>query len=127
MKIFLFNLVVLLIIAFVIGKQRAKCGKDIGFRSLSILMLGVYAFTYLSCGPEGILDYHVIAQVVTGISFVGAGLIFRDKGIHNLTTAILIWSMASVAMLLGLSKTIEAIIISTIIGIILTFKKENNE
>ena len=121
---FIINLVILLIIAWIIGEQRANCGKAIGFRSLAVLMLGAYTFTYLSCGPFGVVDYHVIAQVVTGISFVGAGLIFKDKSVHNLTTAILVWTMASIAVLLGLNKTIESIILSIIILGILSFKRK---
>ena len=124
---FIINLVILLIIAWIIGEQRANCGKAIGFRSLAVLMLGAYTFTYLSCGPFGVVDYHVIAQIVTGISFVGAGLIFKDKSVHNLTTAILVWTMASIAVLLGLNKTIESIILSIIILGILSFKKKQYE
>ena len=115
MIMFIINLVILLIIAWIIGKQRANCGKAIGFRSLALLMLGAYTFTYLSCSSSKVIDYHVIAQIVTGISFVGAGLIFKDKNVHNLTTAILVWTMASIAVLLGLNKIIEAIILSLII------------
>ena len=124
---FIVNLIILLIIAWFVGEQRANCGKAIGFRSLALLMLGAYTFTYLSCGPFGIIDYHVIAQIVTGISFVGAGLIFKDKSVHNLTTAILVWTMASIAVLLGVNKVIEAIILSIIIWIILSFKKKKHE
>lgn len=124
---FIINLIVLLFIAWIIGEQRANCGKAIGFRSLALLMLGAYTFTYLSCGPFGIIDYHVIAQIVTGISFVGAGLIFKDKSVHNLTTAILVWTMASIAVLLGLNKIIEAIILSLVIWGILLFKKKKYE
>ena len=124
---FIINLIILLIIAWFVGEQRANCGKAIGFRSLALLMLGAYTFTYLSCGPFGIIDYYVIAQIVTGISFVGAGLIFKDKSVHNLTTAILVWTMASIAVLLGVNKVIEAIILSIIIWIILSFKKKKHE
>ena len=124
---FIINLIILLIIAWFIGEQRANCGKAIGFRSLALLMLGAYTFTYLSCDSAGIIDYHVIAQIVTGISFVGAGLIFKDKSVHNLTTAILVWTMASIAVLLGLSKTIEAIVLSIIIWIVLSFKNKKHE
>ena len=124
---FIINLIILLLIAWIIGEQRANCGKAIGFRSLALLMLGAYTFTYLSCGPFGVIDYHVIAQIVTGISFVGAGLIFKDKSVHNLTTAILVWTMASISVLLGLNKIIEAIILSLVIWGILLFKKRKYE
>ena len=121
---FIINLVILLIIAWIIGEQRANYGKAIGFRSLALLMLGAYTFTYLSCSSSKVIDYHVIAQIVTGISFVGAGLIFKDKNVHNLTTAILVWTMASIAVLLGLNKIIEVIILSLIIWGILSFKRK---
>ena len=124
---FIINLVILLIIAWIIGEQRANCGKAIGFRSLAVLMLGAYTFTYLSCGPFGVVDYHVIAQIVTGISFVGAGLIFKDKSVHNLTTAILVWTMASIGILIGLNKIKEAVVSSIIIWVILSFKKKQYE
>ena len=124
---FIINLIVLLFIAWIIGEQRANCGKAIGFRSLALLMLGAYTFTYLSCGPFGIIDYHVIAQIVTGISFVGAGLIFKDKSVHNLTTAILVWTMAAISVLLGLNKIIETVILSLIIWGILSFKRKKYE
>ena len=124
---FIINLIILLFIAWIIGEQRANCGKAIGFRSLALLMLGAYTFTYLSCSSSKVIDYHVIAQIVTGISFVGAGLIFKDKSVHNLTTAILVWTMASIAVLLGLNKIIEAIILSLVIWGILSFKKKKYE
>ena len=124
---FIINLIVLLFISLIICEQRANCVKAIGFRSLALLMLGAYTFTYLSCGPFGIIDYHVIAQIVTGISFVGAGLIFKDKSVHNLTTAILVWTMAAISVLLGLNKIIETVILSLIIWGILSFKRKKYE
>ena len=124
MIMFIINLLILLIVAWIIGEQRANCGKAIGFRSLALLMLGAYTFTYLSCSSSKVIDYHVIAQIVTGISFVGAGLIFKDKSVHNLTTAILVWTMAAISVLLGLNKIIETIILSLIIWGILSFKRK---
>lgn len=124
---FIVNLLILLIIAWCIGEQRANCGKAIGFRSLAVLMMGAYAFTWLSCSAISVIDYHVIAQIVTGISFVGAGLIFKDQSVHNLTTAILVWTMASIGVLLGLNKLIEAIILSVVIWCILASKKRDTE
>lgn len=121
---FIINLIILICISIVIGNQRSKSGKEIGFRSISLVMIGAYAFTYISCNSSGVIDYHVIAQIVTGISFVGAGLIIKDNGVHNLTTAILVWTMASIAVLLGLNKIAEAIVLSVLIFIILSYKKK---
>ena len=43
---FIINLIILLFIAWIIGEQRANCGKAIGFRSLALLMLGAYTFIF---------------------------------------------------------------------------------
>lgn len=121
---FLVNIIILLIIAWIIGNERSNSGKAIGFRSVSLVMLGAYLFTYLSQDANGVVDYHVIAQIVTGISFVGAGLIIKDQNIHNLTTAILVWTLAAVGVLLGLNMILEAIVASILILIILSYKKK---
>ena len=120
----LINFLILILIAWIIGTQRSNSGKAIGFRSLALVMIGAYAFTTLSIKDGVVVDYHVIAQIVTGISFVGAGLIFKDNGVHNLTTAILVWTMAAIAVTLGLGLTLEAIIFSLTVWLILCYKKE---
>lgn len=117
------QIVILLLISYVIGQERYKSDKAIGFRSLSILMIGAYSFTYLSYRINGVADCHIIAQIITGVSFVGAGLIIKDKTIQNLTTAILIWTMAAISVLIGLNFIAEAIIISSIILAILLLKR----
>ena len=123
----LVSLILLLGIAYIIGRQRAKSGKAVGFRSLAIAMLGAYAFTQASFTSNGTVDYHVIAQIISGVSFIGAGLIFKDKSVHNLTTAILVWSMVAIAVLLGLGYIIQAIIYAIIIWLLLIYKKQNYE
>jgi len=123
----LVSLILLLGIAYIIGRQRAKSGKAVGFRSLAIAMLGAYAFTQASFTDNGTVDYHVIAQIISGVSFIGAGLIFKDKSVHNLTTAILVWSMVAIAVLLGLGYIIQAIIYAIIIWLLLIYKKQNYE
>lgn len=120
----LINLIILLIAAWIIGTEREKSGKALGFRSLALVMLGAYSFTTSSIGEFGIVDYHVVAQIVTGISFVGAGLIFKDNSVHNLTTAITVWTCASIGVLLGLNMVLQAIVISLIVFILLSYKKK---
>ena len=113
---FYLNLILIFAISWFLGQDRAKAGKAIGFRSLCIVMLGAYCFTYSAYIPSGGIDYHVIAQIVSGISFVGAGLIFKDK--------ILVWASASIAVLLGLNKIGEAVTITIIIRLVLLYKKK---
>ena len=122
---FLINALIIVTIGYIIGRERTRSGKAIGFRSITLVMLGAYTFTYLAIDKDHVIDYHVIAQIVSGVSFVGAGLIIKDNNIHNLTTAILVWTMAAVGVLIGLSKIPEAIVISILIFLILSYKKKS--
>ena len=123
----LFSLGLLLGIAYVIGRQRAKSGKAVGFRSIAIVMVGAFAFTKAAFVGNEIVDYHIIAQIVSGVSFIGAGLIFKDKSVHNLTTAILVWSMVAIAVLLGLGYIIQALLYAIIIWLLLIYKRKKYE
>ena len=71
------------------------------------------------------LDHgRVVAQIVTGVGFIGAGIIFKrgDKDILNLTTAILVWTMAAIGVLIGLNLLIEAVVASAVIYVTLRTK-----
>lgn len=121
---FLINALIVIVIAIVIGEERAHAGKEVGFRSIALTMLGAYTFTYLSCNSGKVIDYHVIANIVTGISFVGAGMIFKDGGIRNLTTAITIWTSTAIGILVGLNMILEAITLAILVLLILLYNKK---
>jgi len=125
--LFLIKIVYILAIAYIIGIQREASGKDLGFRSIALVMLGAFAFTYTAYNSDGVIDYHVIAQIVSGISFVGAGLIFKDKNVHNLTTAILVWVCAAMGVMVCLSMFIEVFVLAAITWLLLIYKKKQNE
>ena len=116
----LINLLLLLIIGFVVGFERQKKHKAIGIRSTSLVLLGAFIFTYISTLVGGD-PARIIAQVVTGVGFIGAGIIFKHgtHDIQNLTTAVLVWTLSAVGCLLALSFRLEAIIITFVIMIIL--------
>lgn len=127
MTLFLIKVAFILSIAYVIGIQRECSGKDLGFRSIALVMLGAFGFTYTSINQLGVIDYHVIAQIVSGISFVGAGLIFKDKNIHNLTTAILVWVCAALGVMVCLDMLLEAGVLAIIVWLLLIYKRKQNE
>ena len=122
---FLLNLLVLLLSATLIGFERQKAHGVIGVRSVSLIMLGAFVFAYFS-GKIGGDPARVVAQVVSGVGFIGAGLIFKqdiDK-IANVTTAILIWCLAALGCLIGLGFLVEGVVITIIIFLILKFYKK---
>lgn len=122
------KILLLLVLAYMIGTERAHAGKVIGFRSTAILLLGSFMYTHIALQVGGDVT-RIIAQVITGISFVGAGIIFKkdDKDIHNLTTAILVWTLSSVGILVGLAMWGEAIVISLILLAVLAYKPKDSD
>ena len=116
----LINLGILLIIGFVVGQERQRKHKAIGIRSTSLILLGAFIFTYISTIVGGD-PARIVAQVVTGVGFIGAGVIFKNgiSDIGNLTTAILIWTLSAVGCLIALGYRLESIIVTIVIILIL--------
>lgn len=87
----------------VLGLERQLSNKDAGLRTYAMVAAGSALFTVISI--EGFTDAdtsRVAAQIVTGIGFLGAGLIFRQGvSIQGLTTAAGLWSVAAIGMAVG--------------------------
>lgn len=121
--VFLIDMAIAVTIGIVIGQERHAAGKIMGKRSTIILIVGAFLFTYAS-QRVGLDHGRVVAQIVTGVGFIGAGIIFKrgDKDILNLTTAILVWTMAAIGVLIGLNLLIEAVVASAVIYVTLRTK-----
>lgn len=119
---FFVNLVILTLCGFILGYERQKTNKVIGIRSVILLMLGSFIFTYISTRIGGDPS-RVAAQITSGVGFIGAGIIWKDKStnIANLTTAILIWVIAALGSMIAIELFMEAIIVTGIIYIVLKF------
>jgi len=94
----------------IIGLERKKRRKKAGIRTHCLVALGAAIFAIVSkygfadvISPENDADIsRVAANVVTGVSFLGAGVIFfRNKSVSGLTTAAGIWSVAGIGLALG--------------------------
>ena len=87
----------------VLGLERQLSNKDAGLRTYAMVAAGSALFTVVSI--EGFSDAdtsRVAAQIVTGIGFLGAGLIFRQGvSVQGLTTAAGLWSVAAIGMAVG--------------------------
>ncbi|MGI8854403.1 MAG: MgtC/SapB family protein [Thermomicrobiales bacterium] len=106
------------------GAEREIRRKEAGLRTFTLVGVGAALFTVI--GPlltEGtnVDATRIAAQVVTGIGFIGAGLIFRE-GAHtkNLTTAAGVWAAAAVGMAAGAGLYILACGATVIILVALT-------
>ncbi|MGM1428982.1 MgtC/SapB family protein [Sphingobacterium lactis] len=94
-----------LLAGFVLGFEREWKDKSAGFKTISIICLGSTLFSLLSLklGAGDSEDATRIASyVVSGIGFLGAGVIFKDGvNVNGLTTASIIWMSAAVGMAIG--------------------------
>lgn len=99
----LINLLLALLAGGLIGAEREFRDKAAGFRTLILICAGAALFTMLSKGFGSSGDpARIAAGVVSGIGFLGAGVILRDRGhIVGLTTAAIIWMTAAVGMAIG--------------------------
>lgn len=96
------------VIGGAIGVNRELRGKPTGVRTMSIVALGAALVVLVSQHPAGAAPdaaSRVIQGVITGIGFLGAGVILRNpagKKVHGLTTAAAIWLTACIGIACGL-------------------------
>jgi putative Mg2+ transporter-C (MgtC) family protein len=106
----------------VIGLERQIRGKVAGVRTSILICLGTEVFVSLgSSFPPDIADpTRVVGQVVTGIGFVGAGVILsRGDRILGVTTAAVIWVLAALGAMIGLGHLQSALVLSLVCVLIL--------
>lgn len=104
-----------------IGAEREYKSKVAGFRTIILITLGSTLFTLVSVALVGQGDPTRIAStVVTGIGFLGAGVIYRETGtIKGITTAAVIWTAAAIGMMVGFGLFAISIISVVLVLIIL--------
>ena len=116
------SLLLAVFIGGAIGAERELRHKAAGFRTLICICVGATLFTQFSMilGCNGDVG-RVAAQIVTGIGFLGAGVIWRDTGrVSGLTTAAAIWLTAALGMGLGLRFYGLVFLVTAVILIVLT-------
>ncbi|MCF7956552.1 MAG: MgtC/SapB family protein [Phycisphaerae bacterium] len=106
----------------IIGLERQLSGKAAGIRTSTLICMGAYFFTAISgILGEDAYSARVIGQIVTGIGFIGAGVIIGREGIVlGVTTAAVIWVLAAIGIMIGLDRCITAIILSVMTVVLLT-------
>lgn len=114
------------IIAYFIGFERQKIGKAAGISShmlvafasaaIAIMQRLLYEYEINQLGIQEVQTQRIIAQVLTGIGFIGAGVILKEKGsIRGITTATTIWSSAIIGLILGSGFLVLGIIVGVMI------------
>ena len=102
----LIKLLVSILLGSVVGLEREFNDKPAGLKTNVLICLGSTLFTILSTysfASSTLQDFHIAAQIVTGIGFLGAGAIMREgERVTGLTTAALIWVVAAIGMSVGM-------------------------
>jgi putative Mg2+ transporter-C (MgtC) family protein len=124
----LLPLVITFFVALFVGLERQNVGKAAGISSHILVAMGSAGIaimqrlmfehqiflqsTGIAIDPEG---QRVIAQVITGIGFVGAGVIIKDQShvVKGITTAATIWFTAMIGLILGSGY----IVVGSILGV----------
>jgi putative Mg2+ transporter-C (MgtC) family protein len=130
----LFQVIVSCVLAGFLGWEREHAGKAAGLRTH--ILVGVAATLFIVLGESMAQSFraygdhvrfdaaNLIGAIVTGISFLGAGMIFfkKDKtDITGLTTAAGILTTSAIGMLVGLEKYFLAVSSTVIVFIVLRF------
>lgn len=111
-------LLVSVVLGGLIGLERELRGKPAGLRTNILICLGSCVFTIISANLSGSEPGRIAAQIITGIGFLGAGAIIHSGiGIHGLTTAAVIWVVASIGMACG-TKMYPLAIFATVLALI---------
>ncbi|MCH7718123.1 MAG: MgtC/SapB family protein [Chloroflexi bacterium] len=113
----------LLLAAFcgaLIGWQRDRHQYVAGLRTMALVAIGASLFT---ASNEVLGLDRVVANIVTGIGFLGAGIIFREGGtVRGITTAATIWSVAAIGVAIGLELYLVALVATPLVFLILEMR-----
>lgn len=108
----------------VVGWERYARGQAAGDRTFALVAVGAAAFTALGVDAFPTTAEKLIAGIITGIGFIGGGLLLRAQGgaVHGLTTSTAIWAVAAVAVLAGAGRAVLAIAVTALVLLILELR-----
>src|SRR5687767_5478426 len=92
-----------LVLGAVIGVERELRNKPAGISTNCFVMAGACLFTFISMSIDTNSPARIAAQVVSGVGFLGAGMIIKSEAntVKNLTTAAAVWFAAGIGMAIG--------------------------
>lgn len=119
------KLIISFLLGAFIGLDREKHGRDAGIRTYAAVCVGATLFTtiaaHLANNPAE--TSRVVANIVTGVGFLGAGIIYRNSSTgtsHGLTTAATVWCTSAVGVAVGLNMFIIAIMSALALAFLLS-------
>lgn len=107
---FILRLVICMILSFIVGLEREINGSSAGLRTSIIVCLGSFLFVSASFNSYDDDMMRIPSQVISGIGFLGAGIIAIDGNkVKAINTAGTVWCVAAIGVLIGLKLIFEAL------------------
>lgn len=106
----------------IVGLERQLRGKPVGIRTSSLIVLGTYIFISMaqSVNNEVTDTSRIIGQVVTGVGFLGAGVMLSKDGIVlGVTSAATIWALAAVGVIIAVADPLVGVKMAILVVAIL--------
>ncbi|MFW9994330.1 MAG: MgtC/SapB family protein [Candidatus Odinarchaeota archaeon] len=121
----LVRLVLATFLGYVIGLERGLTGHPAGERTHALTALGAAMFTVISIYAFEGDPARVAAGIVTGLGFLGGGIILKrsEEEVQGLTTAAGIWAVGSIGLAIGSGMYLLGIASSVIVGLVLASER----
>ncbi|MDX1677980.1 MgtC/SapB family protein [Arsukibacterium sp.] len=116
------ELLTALLCGFIIGLERQLRGKPAGIRTSILIVMGTYVFIAASMSVNSAMTdpSRIIGQVITGVGFLGAGVMLsRDGMVLGVTSAATIWVLAAIGVCIGIGEDLVAIKLSVLVVAVL--------
>ncbi len=108
---FTIRLFVCLMLSMIIGIERQYRHGSVGLRTNVLVGIGAFLFNYATYGFIGHDQSRIAAGIVSGIGFLGAGMIIKNNNrIKGLNTAATLWCVAAIGILTSMGLVLEAVI-----------------
>lgn len=105
----------------IVGAERQLRGKPAGVRTSILICLSTSVFIHLGSAAGSGDPNRVLGQLVTGVGFLGAGVMLAREGVvTGVTTAAVIWVLAAIGAAIGLGNLLGALALAVITVAILT-------
>ncbi len=125
------SIVTAMICGSLIGLERQLRGKPVGIRTATLITMGTYIFlaSSLLLTSTMVDQSRVIGQVITGVGFLGAGVMLsKDGTVIGVTSAATIWMLAAIGVVISMGHHAQAVKFAVITVLILygiDFLEEN--
>ena len=114
------RVVIAFLLGGLIGWERERHGISAGIRTYGSISLGACVFGVLSISLVGADPSRIAAQIVTGVGFLGGGVIFRQGDyVSGLTTAATLWATAAIGLAVSFGMYLVSILTSILIYLLL--------